>query len=360
MAEYTKQHFIPKLLLSKFAIGKTINLYDLIEKKYISNIPYSEQCQKSYLYGKNLVIEKALGKIEDKTSKVFDFILDNDILPDFVSAEYESLITFISMQLLRTPNSNKQLQSFLDSIFEKFYKPEMFNNGIPDEILDTISMKFTKPYNQLLKLASLNIPLFFDLKMALVKNDTRIEFITSDNPCLIINRLKENCDGSTGISKSGIEILLPISPQRLIVLIDPFAYEYKVTLELKEKDVIDINTIIASYADRLIYSQSMNEVDIIKYTDNATNSKNHLTPKIEISNSSGKTNIEMLKKAPKLSNTFTLFKIKPNAHKIPEIRTNLIIKTIHSNYCEKVKKGELKVTEWRKYFYEELEKYESD
>ena len=54
MAEKTKQHFVPKLLLKRFS-WDDIHVNQCIIRKglEIKSVPYKEQCQKRYFYGKD-------------------------------------------------------------------------------------------------------------------------------------------------------------------------------------------------------------------------------------------------------------------------------------------------------------------
>lgn len=67
MASNKNQHYVPQCYLRQFAAGNSasaINLFNIDREKFINCAPLKNQCSKSYFYGDDLELEKALQPIE--------------------------------------------------------------------------------------------------------------------------------------------------------------------------------------------------------------------------------------------------------------------------------------------------------
>lgn len=352
MAENKKQHFVSKLLLSKFSVEKFTNSYDLKNEAF-KHIPYGNQCQKHYLYGNDKILEdKVFEKIETKVAPIIDnYILSKNILPDIKTIEYDILLNFISMQLSRTPYYLKYLENTYNIISNIHNK-----STIEEKVSQRAQLTSNVDYFDLMKIGACHLPLLFNLSLVLVKNETPIEFIFSDNPCFIFNRFTRNKNGTTGLSNSGIEILLPISPKRALLLSDPSVYEVKSQINIDEFCVDEINKTICSYTDQLIYFRYLNKSKVIEYLNCISKNNVYKAPIVENTKIGNITNIEISKTAPSISNELKLLKIKSNLNKIPIKHIDPVTDEIHKLYCKKVMEGSLKVSDWKIFFTKELQK----
>jgi hypothetical protein len=105
-----------------------------------------------------------------------------------------------------------------------------------------------------------------DLDIRLIRNQTEIPFITSDNPSVVTNRfisqkLKMK-NMSNGLSASGLTLFLPLSPKYLLMLFDSEVYqiEQKAILNLSKKsDVHAINHLQYLNCEANLYFSSILE-----------------------------------------------------------------------------------------------------
>jgi hypothetical protein len=88
-----------------------------------------------------------------------------------------------------------------------------------------------------------------DLKIRLVLNKTKTDFVASDNPVVFYNQFLERRvfhGGNTGLGSKGLQIFFPISPKQLMIFYDSDVYNVgntkKDILEIsKEEDILKLN-----------------------------------------------------------------------------------------------------------------------
>src|SRR5690606_17803131 len=97
-----------------------------------------------------------------------------------------------------------------------------------------------------------------DLKVCIVKNNTKIDFITSDDPAILTNRFHIQKLGlnTFGVASSGTLFFLPLSPKHSLLCYDGNVYF------AKNKKGYLIN--ISNYRDII----SLNEFQYIKAANN--------------------------------------------------------------------------------------------
>ena len=108
MAEYKKQHYVPKLYLQNFTIDNVLlSVYNISQSKSIPKAPYDTQCYKDYYYGKDKIWEKQLGKLEVKWGPVFQRVLAKKPL---YSEDIYLIKQFALYQLQRTVAMNDYME----------------------------------------------------------------------------------------------------------------------------------------------------------------------------------------------------------------------------------------------------------
>lgn len=82
------QHFVPRLYLKNFADDEgKINILNLKNFEIYSG-PYKSQCQEDYFYGKDLFMERLLGRIENNAKAQIESIVRTSIV------NFETLLGF--------------------------------------------------------------------------------------------------------------------------------------------------------------------------------------------------------------------------------------------------------------------------
>jgi len=218
MASNKNQHYVPQCYLKQFSDENStasINIFNIDREKFINCSPIKSQCSKSYFYGDDLELEKALQPIEGRYS---------GIIREITSAGYkltndhrEFLIFFWRLQYMRTEAASKRSVEMADGMGEVAgIEPKSFKMEMKEAV--QLSMKNFVEERFLLD----------DLKVCLIKNKTKIDFITSDDPAVLTNKwhiTDERTAGSNfGLGSAGILFLLPLTPDILCIGFDPHVY----------------------------------------------------------------------------------------------------------------------------------------
>jgi Protein of unknown function (DUF4238) len=209
MPAQKNQHYVARCALKPFTLnghGTAINLYNLARDRSIENAPVKGQCARDYLYGKeDLRGEQLLGRLEGQYSRILAQLTDGGSLP---AEDKELLQFFVLIQLRRTEMAIQQMREWGESMEEAVFKhhPEYRPQDLrTDARLMRLSLSIGADMAEYVK----------DLKVAILRNQTGLDFITCDNPAILTNRfhfqrLKTN---QFGISNSGAILAMPLSPR---------------------------------------------------------------------------------------------------------------------------------------------------
>lgn len=212
MPAFKNQHFVPQCYLRPFGNkdqekAKSINLFNLKSHKLIKNAPIKNQCSHDYFYGKDLHIEKILHKFEGSYSELCKKILSNSTY-QIDKNDKKCLLNFWHVQYIRTELYVKE--ALLS--FEQIVHDNELQNLIDKSVLN--KEQTTKIIMQNIDLADLFLN---DLNCILIRNNTSVPFITSDNPAILTNRYHVKKDlfkyFSFGLNSSGVILILPLSPE---------------------------------------------------------------------------------------------------------------------------------------------------
>jgi Protein of unknown function (DUF4238) len=238
MATNKNQHFVPRCYLRPFTINgedAAINLYNIDRQKFIANAPVKNQCSGSYFYGQDDELEKAIQSLESG----YGAVLREVCKPSYVliDSHKDLLRKFWLFQYLRTEAAAKRVEMMSLDMTETVGLDANFNLKINDAI--QIAMRLFADEMNILD----------DLKICLIRNKTKIPFITSDDPAVITNRwwLNDNrTQGrSFGLSSAGNITLLPITPKLLCVGYDGDVYSVSHNLGMvdvrDERDILSFN-----------------------------------------------------------------------------------------------------------------------
>ena len=175
MADKKKQHFVPRFYLKNFSLlknGKTIGIFNVENEKFIPEGALKNQAYKNYFYGKDKVIENALGTLEGPSSEIISKIINYEIFPNKATENHIVLLTFIIFLHSRTKyiadEQNEMTDKFVKLLFSK--DPRLKDN------LDKIQVGLKNSPQTCLKTAAMSLPLVFDLNYKIFVNQTRNGF----------------------------------------------------------------------------------------------------------------------------------------------------------------------------------------
>jgi hypothetical protein len=214
------QHFVPRCHLRPFtegAQGKTINIFNIKKRAYITGAPVKNQCSRDYFYGKDdQLLENAIQSVESGYSHVMQEVFARS--RKFTDEQKVVFRTFWLFQYFRTEAAAVQAAKMAEQT-RKFAGLPISEHSI--SLLEAVHMgcrMFAKSMHEL-----------DDLQFCIVKNLTSVPFITSDNPAVLTNRWyferKRHHDFSFGIGSSGIIAILPLAPKLLLLGFDSDVYD---------------------------------------------------------------------------------------------------------------------------------------
>ena len=238
MSQAKKQHYVPKFYLKNFSINsnrKTIQCLDKVNlRSHISNFKVIAQEEK-FNESDSQDIEDNLSKIENDASKLINNFLDNPKYKRLNSEPFKlKLAYFILIQLIRTKEVRNRpidginsLKSYMSNKHDlKDSEIKKFNQLLNKDEIKEAHLDFIQDDNLDL------LEGIFCKKWILLKNQTSMNFWTSDNPVV-----KYNPYGNLGLIIDGIQLFFPLSPKFSLCILDPVCYSnFK---EYKEFDILD-------------------------------------------------------------------------------------------------------------------------
>jgi hypothetical protein len=200
---------------SKDGEGHAIRTYTIARDLMIENAPVKGQCARDYLHGRGVEIEKALQAFEGAYARITRLLLSGATPLDL---DLHDLRSFAFLQYLRTEMHIKRLKTDQEGLLDDMFSahPEQRPKDLSDQELMVMSLSLFAEMRK-------NI---VDLKPCIIRNETRLDFVTSDDPAIIINkfhvqRLKRS---SHAFGSAGAILVLPLSPRLLLCCYDGDVY----------------------------------------------------------------------------------------------------------------------------------------
>lgn len=265
MPEKKKQHFIPKLLLRNFSNDterKLINVYNPDTNFYRKNCSIKTQGQEDFFYGEDLFFENKLGSLENATAPVISNIISNIEIPIRDSENYGLLFFFSLLLSHRTNYAANRINEMVNKTFQEAAKHDDKISKIINE--EKFKLGFKNPAAAVLETVSEAILGAYDLELKLLDNQSSKKFIISDHPSVRYNQYLEkrkHPGGHLGLFTKGLQIFLPISPDKMLVFFDKWAYKIgnKKDIVVKvsnEKDIDSLNYLQIVNCDKTIFSNN--------------------------------------------------------------------------------------------------------
>ncbi|MBR7953386.1 DUF4238 domain-containing protein [Burkholderia cenocepacia] len=276
MVALTKnQHFVPQLLLRNFTTdgNEDVLLFDSTRNK-VRPSSIRKVLSQNYFYDDDNSVENFLAeKIEGPAAAVIDSIVANP--KQVIKPGLPALLTFIAVQMMRTPSSNTQALNFVNSFGGQVIEQIAALNGLPIESAKSLRLKPTDERamrNHLLLRSTLNRWLLEDLSWHVLSNETNLPFVISDHPAVLYNWYLRDSDdpGYTAMTKNGVQIFLPLSPSITLALIDKSVYKFgekgnSHTVLSHRRDVELLNSLqFRARQDFIVFPRSLDEHYIVR------------------------------------------------------------------------------------------------
>jgi Protein of unknown function (DUF4238) len=258
MATNKKHHYVPKFYLRNFATElhlpskqrKTINQLDVKNFSWRHNISLRDQCHSPYLYGKDQETENLLKDFEGEFASLFRNLIHSDKTNITDTNELLYVYYFAIISIIRTPRQKRYMEDLLNKLLD-----DQVSLNFP-QYSGALEVDYYDFYRH--ALASLNRFALSLIKMqAVVVNAGAASFITSDNPVVRHNqllRVYNKTHPSLGFLSKGLQILIPISPKKMIILFDEDSYKLKRgRFVCTENDVLLLNSLQILNCDSSVY-----------------------------------------------------------------------------------------------------------
>lgn len=225
------QHFVPQFFLRNFSFqdnGKSIGMFDLEKDIFRDSVAIRTQSAKDHFYGDSGKLEEWLGRLETKAAPIFKRMLDRQILPAAGSEEHFHMLQFALLLDGRNPSRFKLLKEFHKLIEDT--PSDMTGEKLPPILLPSLEWSCS-PEGMLSALTDSEgmIRELVDLQFKLLKNNTPIPFIISDNPLVIYNQLLEKLSWTFMSQRNygfkGFQLFLPVSDSLTLIMYDANIYK---------------------------------------------------------------------------------------------------------------------------------------
>ena len=267
MPDNKKHHYIPQFYLRRFSLdGKSICLWNIPRQKKVSFAPIKNQCYKNYFYGEEPDLEKGLASIEMHIASILRSVDRSHALPGHMSPDHIMLILFVLIQHSRTTHMHDSTNQQINRLYQTILRDHPKTKGINMENFNiTMKNAVTIPIQATISL----YPIILDLEYKLLRNQTKIEFVTSDNPVIQYNQFYEwlpqnkKFGSFSGLSAKGLQIFVPICHDKLLFLYDSQVYRglpknCSVVDITNPQDIYQINALQFCSAVENIYFRNSN------------------------------------------------------------------------------------------------------
>lgn len=248
MADRKNQHYVPKIhfrAFSRHREGKAINLYLIDRDEAVFGAPIRGQCARDYIYGKDGVLESVLGRMEARYGGLMSCLSDESYrLSD------DDCWLLKHFMLLQSQRTAEQIERFFAGMSEaaRFLRLATEAHGDvwnadDDPRRDDVMKTLISGCEDQMRAGIMD-----DLKLVILRNRTKFDFVTSDDPTVTTNRwlIQRKNIRNFGLNAAGLLMFLPIGPRMLALLYDPAVYTVPSTTArsvdlTKEADVLAFN-----------------------------------------------------------------------------------------------------------------------
>lgn len=221
-----KQHYVPKFYLRNFSSPNSkgqIGIFNIDPQYYFAKATLRDQACEPYFYDRDGELEGALSCLERFEAKMLSEVIQKSHLPTRRDLDRWWLLFLIADLSGRTKQRGLEANMASNHLAQLICE----SNEIEEEAYKNLEVNLVHPANVSLGISTSSWILICDLRFTLLRNCTSKEFITSDNPVVLINPLAEKLgvmDGALGFPSRGVSLFLPITPRLAICGQDSLIY----------------------------------------------------------------------------------------------------------------------------------------
>lgn len=238
------QHFVPRCYLRAFCAddeGAAINLFNMARERSIESAPAKGQCAKPYFYGRDGALERALQEPEGEYAEIMRRVVD-----DPNSVTQADILRLHAFMLLQSYRSAAWIEGEIR--LAKAERAMVADEATP-ELLESLVMTHEMALHLALYAFRNSVGSTAHLRTRIILNRTAVPFFTSDDPVVYTNRfhLQKDVLAGAGLRNPGAMLLMPLTPQLLLLSFDPAIY--RLEKRLGELGVIDRVSDVAAFND---------------------------------------------------------------------------------------------------------------
>jgi len=219
-------------------------------------------------------MEKILSPLEKKFADVLGKIIESENLDGIDVRDGFYIRMFALLQEARTKDARDSIYKpltnfFVDNVLKPNLKADLREKGVTEDLVD--DLEITDPADHIRGLlgALTGVEAISDLRLVLILNQTKTNFITSDSPIIKNNYIEIKDYSLIGEQSPGLQIIFPISPKITLILIDSRAYKIdcdnsriiKLSKQV-EIDVFNIGQVLNCESNLFFFDE--NDKDYIK------------------------------------------------------------------------------------------------
>ena len=256
------QHFVPQHYLRQFRIEgtKQISVAKVEPFQFIERAAINGQCKQDYFYRDDGELDELLQKCEDDLAPVLVRVTQKR------SFDSKELVALRLLAVILNIRTRKSLE--LAKVLPKKVAYEVIKSGIERGDLPSPPGGWKEGMIDFTGVAGIKFKasaIFCWLEMQtlgckLLEAGEGACFVTSDHPVVMLNQLFASAEphrSFVGFSRSGFQLLLPISPLLCLFFYDPRVYKVggrrDTLVKLSESDVELVNSLQVQSADECIY-----------------------------------------------------------------------------------------------------------
>ena len=220
MATNKNQHYVPLCHLRPFTAngaGRSINVFNMDTARSIPNAPVKRQCSGKYFYGQDARLEAAIGGVESAYGEAVRRLTARDgPIDEWLRV---SLRRFVYLQHVRTEAASRKAAEMVFAMHEGAVEPSE---------LPTMRQAMLDGVQGAMYTFASTMRIVDDLKIVILRNQTAVPFVTSDDPAVLTNRLHLQSASrrfeAFGSRSAGAIFVLPLSPDLCCLFYDGDVY----------------------------------------------------------------------------------------------------------------------------------------
>lgn len=221
-------HYVPKFLIRNFGMGKKnqVWVYDKTNSRSFpsnaKNVASENRFYEFDVGGTMYSLESSLSRIETKSKELFDKILAADSTGSLKADDRSTLSSFLAIQFIRTKSFRAQWSEMPGLLREKLEAAgDRIAAGSQAEAITrdpTENEVKVETARMLVDAPETYGPHFLNKVWFLAKTTKLHPFVLGDNPISLQNQIDMGPFGNLGLALRGIEIYLPLSSTRALVM----------------------------------------------------------------------------------------------------------------------------------------------